>query len=245
MPSKRNPTVFLSSTLEDLKPFRQAAIDAAVSVGFRLQATEYFGATTRPTVDESIARVTEADVLIVIVGHRYGWVPGGRAQGQTKSVTWLECEHAVKRGIEVLAFVVDEDAKWPAELQESFRLAEALNKGDFKPNLVEEVQRNATELKKFKLWLKSQGVFGTFSNPEDLGAKVTTALRDWRERHSIPFTPNDNPGRYLDDLRDRTAWIDIRALRVSAQAYRLPIGDLYIPLDAQISPSDGLVGDRQ
>lgn len=36
--------------------------------------------------------VRECDVLVVLVAHRYGWVPSDQPDKGTKSITWLECE---------------------------------------------------------------------------------------------------------------------------------------------------------
>ena len=55
---------------------------------------------------------------------------------------------------------------------------------------------------------------------------------EWRERrgYARPAAVND-PGRYLEDLREQTRYIDIRGLQVgTGKAYRFPITDLYIPL---------------
>jgi predicted NACHT family NTPase len=233
----RNPVVFLSSTSEDLRPHRQAAINAAISAGFHPQAMEYFSASGRPPVVASLAKIFEADILVVIVAHRYGWVPPDQPSNQHKSVTWLECEKAVERGIEVLAFLADETVAVQAELQESYRLVEALEKGVSMPELVLEVQRNIKELRNFKGWLKQRGVCDSFTSPDDLRGKVANALMKWGGRHPDLHTPSENPFRYLEDLREQTAWIDIRGIQVGAgKAHRFPIDELYIPLATTAGP---------
>jgi len=72
------PTVFISSTSEDLKPYREAARDAAIKAGFLPRMMEYFtaGGARRPLAEclKSVSgSETEAasDVLVVIVAHRY------------------------------------------------------------------------------------------------------------------------------------------------------------------------------
>jgi hypothetical protein len=228
------PTVFVSSTSEDLKPYRQAARDAAVSARFHPEMMEYFLASGQhPPLAACMAMVAEADVLVVIVGYRYGWVPDAT---DPKSITWLECLEAQRQGKEVLAFLVDKDCDWPVQLKESYRVTEALETGEFTPELPDEVRRNISKLAEFKQWLNSLGIRATFANPDDLRGKVEVALRDWRDRH-IEFAPtpaakgHDNPAAYVEYLREQTAWIDIRGLQVGAgKAYRFPIEDLYIPL---------------
>ena len=102
-------TVFISSTSEDLKPYRDAARDAAVAAGFSLKRMEDFVATGGPSLPECLRLVSEADVVVVIVAHRYGWVPPDQAAGDCKSITWLECEQAERKGKRVLGFLVDSD----------------------------------------------------------------------------------------------------------------------------------------
>src|SRR5437016_5080589 len=122
-----NPVVFVSSTSEDLKQYRALVRDAALSAGFHPDMMEYFPASGQhPPLQSCLAKVEAADIVVAIVAHRYGWVPDA---ADPKSITWLECEHAVKNGKEVLVFVAGGD--WPLHLKESFRTAEALETGRF------------------------------------------------------------------------------------------------------------------
>jgi hypothetical protein len=222
-----SPTVFISSTSEDLKPYRSAAREAALSAGFAVDMMEYFPAAGHPPLAACLAKVEAADVVVAIVAHRYGWVPD---DADAKSITWRECERAK----EVLAFVaVDE---WPALLTESYRLTEADQRDECTSELIAEVRRNRAKLKEFKQWLDQRGIRATFANPDDLARKVEGALREWRERHpeftrTVPARGSNDPSAYLRYLREQTAWIDIRGLQVgTGKAYRFPIEDLYIPL---------------
>ncbi|HEV3202262.1 MAG TPA: SUMF1/EgtB/PvdO family nonheme iron enzyme, partial [Bryobacteraceae bacterium] len=231
---KQIPIVFVSSTSEDLKPYRQAARDSAVSARFLPEMMEYFLASGQhPPLAACLAKVAEADVLVVIVAYRYGWVPD---VADPKSITWLECLEAQRLGKEVLAFLVDKDCDWTVQLRESYRVTEALETGTFTPQLPAEVQRNIAKLEEFKQWLNSLGIRAMFANPDDLRGKVEVALREWRDLHTeFVAAPvhkgHDNPSAYLEYLREQTAWIDIRGLQVGAgKAYRFPIEDLYIPL---------------
>jgi len=109
------PVVFISSTVEDLKPYRRAAERAATSAGLYPIMFEHWPARDRRRpVTECLRRVSKADVLVVIAAHRYGWIPGPPDQppSQQKSITWLECEHAQAENKEVLLFLVDKDAEW-------------------------------------------------------------------------------------------------------------------------------------
>jgi hypothetical protein len=210
------PTVFISSTSEDLKPYREAARDAALRAGFRPDMMEYFIAGgTRPPLSECLAKVSASDVVVVLVAHRYGWKPSEPPGDGSKSVTWLECEHAVNQGKEVLAFLVDEDHPWPPKL----------------------MQHDGRRIGKFKEWLVDRWLRERFTTPEDLRGKVESALREWRERRGESPTVQGDPAKYLDSLRKETAFIDIRGLQVgTGKAYRFSIEDLYIPLTTAAGP---------
>ena len=67
------PVVFFSSTCEDLKPYREAARDAAISAGFRPEMQEYWAAQDNRPLKVCLEKVRAADVLVAVVAHRVGW----------------------------------------------------------------------------------------------------------------------------------------------------------------------------
>lgn len=242
MPLHNVPTVFISSTVEDLAQYRAKARDAAIRTGFHPIMQEYFVARENPPLDECMNRITEADVLVVIVAHRYGWVPADQPGGEAKSITWLECEKAVSKGKRILAFVIDEKCDWPANLYEENRMIEALKHGKATTKLLTEVQGNILKLREFKKSLGEERIYARFSTPDGLLNEVEAALRQCKQDLGIPaglsqFRGMDDTRNYLETLHEETAWINIRGLQVSAQkVYRFPITDLYIPLTAVTAP---------
>jgi hypothetical protein len=245
-PASHIPVVFISSTAEDLKPYRDKARDAAIRAGFYPEMQEYFVARDHPPLKECMERVAKADVLVVIVAHRYGWVPEDQPGSENKSITWLECEKAARDGKDILAFVVDEKCDWPLQLQESYRTITmaAVEQGNATPELLAEVQRNVSKLREFKQWVGTR-VRRTFSSMDGLGAEAEAALREWLKQH-LEFAESskprfvDDPRKYLEALREQTAWIDIRGLQVGTQKlHRFPIEDLYIPLTMALSAGPG------
>ncbi|MGH9454612.1 MAG: DUF4062 domain-containing protein, partial [Terriglobia bacterium] len=242
MDRKNNiPVVFISSTVEDLEPYRAAARDAALSAGFHPDMFEHWPASgQRRPAAECLSRVSKADVLVVIVAHRYGWMPGSPDQppNQRKSITWLECERAHDKGKEVLAFLVDKDAGWHDKLKDSYRLAAAAEEGKDTEELRMQVRQDIAGLKDFKRWLGDGRIRATFKNFDEFEGKLAIALRDWRDRHpefAKPLQPvragQHDPRKYLEYLRGQTAWIDIRGLQVgTGKAHKFPIEDLYIRL---------------
>ena len=151
------PTVFISSTSEDLKEHRQQAARSARALGFYPMMMEDFAADgSARSLSACLKKVDEADVVVAIVGHRYGWVP---EEPDWRSITWRECAHAwevTKK--EVLGFIVDAKVDWPATQYESYRLVTERKK----PGIVEEVERNEALLEEFKekLGEKFCGFFG-------------------------------------------------------------------------------------
>ncbi|HMD98350.1 MAG TPA: DUF4062 domain-containing protein [Terriglobia bacterium] len=244
-PNPNVPVVFISSTVEDLKAYRDAARFEAERAGFRVLWQEYFVAGgDKPPLEKCLDEVAKADVLVVIVAHRYGWVPPDQPSGGTKSITRLECEEALREGngkkkVEVIAFLVDADSqdfKWPLERREEYRVTAAILSGKATPQLLAEVQRNVTNLQEFKQWLSGRGIRRTFTDVGTLRAEVVAALVEWRKRHPEFEEPAPPPGRsdptkYLESLREQTGWINIRGLQVgTGKAQRFPIDELYIPL---------------
>ena len=187
----RTPIVFISSTSEDLKDHRAQARDAAIQAGFLPRMMEYFAASgANPPLEACLAKIAgskmepPADVLVVIVAHRYGWVPPDQPGLERKNITWLECEEAKMSGKEVVAFVVNKVHTWPHELREETRASQAIAEGKDTPELLAEVKDSVVRLGQFKAWLDSQGTRTEFTTPESLHSKVIAALYDWRDRHA-------------------------------------------------------------
>ncbi len=88
--SKRLYKVFVSSTYMDNKERRKIVQDAIAMAGMVWHGMEIFTASTRPTVEECIRLVGEADVLVGVIAWRYGWVPDGE-----KSITEMEYDAAL------------------------------------------------------------------------------------------------------------------------------------------------------
>ncbi|MCL5279985.1 MAG: DUF4062 domain-containing protein [Planctomycetes bacterium] len=136
----KRPVVFISSTAEDLKPteYRAAARDAALTAGFFPEMQEYWAAKDNPPLKECLTKVAAADVLIVVVAYRYGWVPPDQPEKNAKkrkSITWLECEKAKADGKDVLVFLVDKHHQWPQELREEYELMLAAQENKLTPKL--------------------------------------------------------------------------------------------------------------
>jgi len=192
------PTVFISSTNRDLEEFRQEAAMAAHAAGILADLQENWTAEDHPPLDACLQRVRSADAMVVIVAHRYGWVPEDRARNpEGKSITWLECEEAVDEGKELFAFVIDDTADWPAELKERADLDRAMevNDGDEANALMQATRWRIQQLKAFKEWLGSRRLRRTYSTKQELKLEVERALKEWRPQ---PVAPQEESARLLE-----------------------------------------------
>jgi len=230
-----DPVVFISSTSEDLKEHREMAVQAALDSGFALRAMEYFPASGHlPSLPACLEKVDEAEVVVVLVAHRYGWVPNDRSNPDHKSITWLECDHARRdNDKEVLAFLVDEKHPWPAELREDYRLVAGKDVPDEEFDRIrKEVRRNEKKLAEFKRELSAY-FRASFTDPASVRLVVSKSLAAWRERHrpaTLASAPRD-PETYLRALEDKTRQIRITGLSTKrAEPYVFRIDEIYIPL---------------
>jgi hypothetical protein len=70
-------TVFVCSTFDDLEQEREAVLDAIRRVQQRHNAMEFFGARPGRPIDVCLDEVRKSDLLVVIVGEKYGSLPSG------------------------------------------------------------------------------------------------------------------------------------------------------------------------
>ena len=224
-----DPVVFISSTGEDLKEHREQAARAARASSFSPRMMEYFPARgAQPSLSDCRDMVAQAEVVVVLVAHRYGWVPDDPSNSDAKSITWLECEHAwnvTKK--EVLAFLVDPECEWPLDQYENYRLIKERKK----PGIHEEVERNEKKLEEFKHHL-SQRFRATFTDASSVRTLVGEALADWGKRHSsITAVAPGDPEPYLKYLEDDTRQIRVKGLKSKrAEPYFFGIDEgLYPP----------------
>ncbi|MCY2987741.1 MAG: SUMF1/EgtB/PvdO family nonheme iron enzyme [Planctomycetota bacterium] len=237
------PRVFISSTVEDLRAYREAAKEAALGAELLPRMLEYFPASgDRLPVDCCLQEVADCDLTIVIVAHRYGWIPTGQTPGEAKSITRLEVDQAIACGQEVLAFLVDDKQPWPEDQREESSLLAAIRAGKATGRQLKAVQENVERLKDFKDWLSGRNIRAFFTTPEHLRRLVSEALSGWRKRNMAPaaaqlhLAPSD-PTRYLESLREQTSHIDIRGLQVgTGRVHRFPIEDLFISLTTAARP---------
>jgi tetratricopeptide (TPR) repeat protein len=155
---KENPVVIISSTARDLPDYRAQVMDACLRVGMFPQMMEHLPALDADAIRASLDLVDNADVYVGLFAHRYGYVPAGH----DISVTQMEYERAVERGIPRLVFLMHDDVP---VLPKDFEKGEA-----------------AEKLETLKSRLMRERVLSFFKNPEDLRGLVVHSLGEVRKQ---------------------------------------------------------------
>lgn len=100
---------FVSSTFEDLKDHRAYVIRSLRKAGIMVDPMEEWTAESDEPKQFSQERLDGCDFCVLLVALRRGYVP----KGETRSITQLEYEAALDAGIDVLVYLLDENAPWP------------------------------------------------------------------------------------------------------------------------------------
>ena len=161
--------VFVSSTLDDLREYRETAFKELRRLGH-----EPIGIETLEAVDEdpalaTLKQVAGSDLFILIVARRYG-----RTREDTGvSMVETEFEHAMSASKPVLVFLLEDAATWPSELAEG-----------------------EPRLRRFKDRLTRARIVSFFSSLADFISKLEAAVKGWdaaRRVSSVEVTLDDLP----------------------------------------------------
>ena len=150
---KGENTVFLSSTFKDLQPHRKKIWEVLDSYGFEVKGMEGFGARRTNALDTCIKELHESQIYLGVIGMVYGTVE----KNSTKSYTRLEYEEALKRDMEILIYLFDEEN---GELPMKFV--------DFK---------HTNELREFKTYLREKHTVDFFKDADELAKKINTRFK--------------------------------------------------------------------
>lgn len=146
--------IFVSSTKQDLIPYREAVETVLTGMEHIPLGMEYFVSSPDSPIDVCLATVRRSQLYIVIVGMRYGSIE----EGSGKSFTELEYDEAVKNKIPVLAFIIDEE------------------QCPILPKFVD-VGEKAEKLKQFKAKLNSSYLVSRFASIDNLKQLVEKSVR--------------------------------------------------------------------
>jgi hypothetical protein len=173
--------IFVSSSFEDLKEHRAAAIRVLRQLGHEVIAMEDMTAGSSAPLVKVLEMVDRNEAYVGIFAWRYGYSPQpsvdpaqpppalgstvkGAQPGETYSITHYEYLHAIERGLPVMAFLLDEHYPWAPELIDGF---DRTRKG---------AQENADKIRALRLSLQQERVISWFTTPADLEARVSAAV---------------------------------------------------------------------
>jgi serine/threonine protein kinase len=193
-----NLRIFVSSTFEDLKEYREAVFKAIHSMLGYTDDMLFWSADERDALTVSLDRVRQCDLVILLIAHRYGYVPAG----QKYSITELEYRTAKQANIPVLAFFVDEKLPWP--------------KSDIEIDKQE-------DLAKFKTLVEADVVRKIFSSTHELHALVTEALHHFIERHRKSLEGRQFRRTHLVKAHTELATIPDIAVQIGESEDELPL----------------------
>jgi hypothetical protein len=151
--------VYISSTYQDLTDYRASVDRTLRRMGHDVIGMEQYIAEGGKPVERCKADVRIADVYVIIVAWRFGYVPGRSANPpDLRSITEIELAEAQASGKAVLAFLLDPETPWP-------------------PNRVDAMGGGAGEnVLRLRSQLGTDYLAGIFRNPDDLASQVAAAV---------------------------------------------------------------------
>lgn len=195
MPS--NPLqAFVSSTYEDLKGHRAHVIKALRRSGVFVDPMEDWTADSDEPKKFSQDRLKGCHFCVLLVAFRRGYIP----KNETRSVTQLEYQAAIKKRIDVLVFLLDEHSSWP----------ERFNELDRDP----QVRAWRARLEK----RHGRELFG----PTPSSIAIAPAITRWVLKHAHPVIAN--LGGFASELADHEA--ELRERRAKVTSYLQTAHDL-------------------
>lgn len=172
MPERTGPetfTVVISSTARDLPNHRDQVLAACLQQNLLPKMMEHLPARDDDAIAASLELVDEADLYLGVFAHRYGYVPAGH----DVSITQMEYERAVERGIPRLIFLMGDD--------------HPIKAGDVEAGAGQE------KLRALKERLLADQVVRYFDSPADLRADVIHSLAEAKKHLAAPAAEETAP----------------------------------------------------
>jgi Domain of unknown function (DUF4062) len=152
--------IYVSSTYQDLLEHRAAVDRTLRRMGHDVIGMEQYVAEGNKPFYRCQEDVRIADLYVIIVGWRYGYIPVDQPVPGGLSITELEYREAVAAGKAILAFLLDPDAPWP------------LNRVDAMGALTDA----GVNITRFRSLLGTNYLAGMFRTPDDLASQVAAAV---------------------------------------------------------------------
>jgi hypothetical protein len=161
-------SAMISSTAVDLPEHRQQAREACLCEGIFPEGMESLPARDADAIRVSLEMVDRSSIYIGIFAWRYGHIP----KGHEISITEMEFDRALQRGIPILVFVAHKD--------------HALTIGQVEPN-----QGAQKKLKRLKERACKGRTRCEFKSPAELRAEIIHALSALKQREQQSMSPTD------------------------------------------------------
>jgi|GEM_PF-967825 len=155
--------IFVSSSFEDLKKHRDAAIRVLRQLGHEVVAMEEMVAGVAAPLSKVNEMVDRSEAYVGLFAWRYGYIPPLSPDAET-SITHHEYLRAVQRKLPVMAFLLDEQYSWPPQFIDGFDPA--------RPGGLP----NTSKIRALRQELQQERVVSWFTTPADLEARVATAV---------------------------------------------------------------------
>jgi uncharacterized protein DUF4062 len=153
--------VYISSTYQDLIEYRAAVDRTLRRMGHDVIGMEQYIAEGGKPVERCKADVRIADVYVIIVAWRFGYIPDPNvAPPSPRSITEIELAEAKTSGKAVLAFLLDPETPW-------------------QPNRVDAMGGAAgagLDILRLRSELGTDYLAGIFRTPDDLASQVAAAV---------------------------------------------------------------------
>lgn len=172
--------IFVSSSFEDLREHRAAAIRILRQLGHEVLAMEDMLAGSAAPLAKVLEMVDRSEAYVGVFAWRYGYIPGRAAEPQLPaamnlpvvagaiygetSITHYEYLRAVQRTLPVMAFLLDEHYAWPPQLIDGFDTTHV------------QAPPNADKIRALRQLLQQERVVSWFTTPTDLEARVSAAV---------------------------------------------------------------------
>lgn len=212
--------VFLSSTFKDLELHRKKVWKVLNSYDVEIKGMERFGARPTTPLATCLKEVRESQIYLGVIGMVYGSID----KKSGKSFTQLEYEEAVKKKLDILVYLFDEEnGMIPAKFI------------DF---------RNYSQLKEFKTYLKKEHTIDTFKDADELADKINEKFKSIKFPLHKGFYREKRIKAKITRFQDREEWVMITGFQDDrpVEIYCRKAEEFFVPKwihDGQIDKMEG------
>ena len=179
-----NTKVYISSTYNDLKEYREQVYQALRELRYDVIAMEDYIATDERPLDKCLADVTGCEIYVGIFAWRYGYIP----PGQERSITELEYRQATDSGLLRCIFLLDEKVSWPRQY-----IDEVTGEGE-----------RGARIRALRTELGREPPVMSFSNPDELASQVAATVGQLAEERLGASIDLERTRQAQEDERRRT-----------------------------------------